>query len=163
LLAPRFPDLKLLIVGDGVSRPVLELQARESGYADRIIFTGRVPRDQAACYHQALDIFVVPRADLDVTRSVTPLKPVEALACARPVVASRLPALKEIVKDGVSGSLVPAGDAPELAAALAALLLDDSLRIRLGCAGRLDMLENRTWAANARALTAAYRELPSEK
>jgi len=159
LLAPRFPKLKLLIVGDGASRPALELQARQSGFADRIIFTGRVPREQAALYHRALDVFVVPRRDLEVTRSVTPLKPVEALASARPVVASNLPALREIVKDGVSGSLVPASDAAELAGALESLLADDSRRSRFGRAGRTQMLETRTWAANARVLTAAYRGL----
>ena len=163
LLAPQFPHLKLLIVGDGVSRPALEVQARQSGYGDRIIFTGRVPRDQAVRYHQALDIFVVPRKDLEVTRSVTPLKPVEALACARPVVASSLPALEEIVKDGVSGSLVQAGDAPALAAALESLLADSTRRGSMGRAGRLEVLGTRTWAANARALAAAYSGLLSEK
>ena len=162
LLAPDFPKLKLLIVGDGVSRPALELQARESGFGDRIIFTGRVPREQAARYHQSLDIFVVPRKDLEVTRSVTPLKPVEALACGRPVVASRLPALEEIVKEGLSGSLVQAGDAYELAVALESLLGDELLRTRMGRAGRIDMLETRTWVANARTLAAAYCELRIE-
>ncbi|WP_445154079.1 glycosyltransferase [Arthrobacter sp. Hor0625] len=163
LLAPRFTDLKLLIVGDGADRPALELQARRFGLVDRIIFTGRVPREQAVRYHQALDVFVVPRRDLDVTQSVTPLKPVEALACARPVVASRLPALAEIVHDGVSGTLVEAGDVPGLAAALESLLADASKKIRMGRAGRADVLGTRTWAANARALSAAYSELLSEK
>jgi glycosyltransferase involved in cell wall biosynthesis len=163
LLAPQFPHLKLLIVGDGVSRPALEVQARQSGYGDRIIFTGRVPRDQAVRYHQALDIFVVPRKDLDVTRSVTPLKPVEALASARPVVASSLPALAEIVREGVSGSLVQAGDTPALAAALESLLRASTRGVRMGHAGRVEVLGTRTWAANARALAAAYSELLSEK
>lgn len=159
ILAPRFPELRLLIVGDGASRPALELQARNSRYADRIIFTGRVPRGQAATYHQALDVFVVPRRDLEVTRSVTPLKPVEALASARPVVASKLPALQEIVADGVSGSLVQADDAGQLADAVEVLLRDGPLRDSLGRNGRSQVLESRTWPANARALAAAYREL----
>lgn len=163
LLAPEFPHLKLLIVGDGVSRPALEVQARQSGYGDRIIFTGRVSREHAVRYHQALDVFVVPRKDLEVTRSVTPLKPVEALACARPVVASRLPALAEIVQDGCSGSLVQAGDAPALGAALESLLADSTRSVRMGRAGRVEVLGTRTWAANARALAAAYSELLSEK
>ena len=80
LLAPEFPQLRLLIVGDGVAAPALQEQVRGLGLADRAIFTGRVPRDQTPLYHQALDVFVVPRKDLDVTRAVTPLKPVEALA-----------------------------------------------------------------------------------
>ena len=98
-LAADIPHLRLLIVGDGSSMPSLQIQAQRSGFASRIVFTGRVPRSQAALYHQALDVFVVPRKDLEVTRSVTPLKPVEAMACARPVVASDLPALAELVED----------------------------------------------------------------
>ncbi len=137
LLAPRLPDLKLLIVGDGVSRPALEVQARQSGYADRIIFTGRVPREQAVRYHQALDVFVVPRKDLEVTRSVTPLKPVEALACARPVVASRLPALAEIVEDGVTGRLATADDPVALSEAIGELLSDPRARGANGRRGQV--------------------------
>ena len=159
ILAPRFPELRLLIVGDGASRPALELQARNSHHADRIIFTGRVPRGEAVTYHQALDVFAVPRRDLEVTRSVTPLKPVEALASARPVVASNLPALQEIVTDGVSGTLVPADDAGQLADAVEVLLRDGPLRNSLGRNGRSQVLESRTWPATARALSAAYREL----
>lgn len=159
VLAPRFPGLKLLIVGDGVARSALEVQARRSGYGDRIIFTGRVTREQAVRYHQALDIFVVPRKDLEVTQSVTPLKPVEALACARPVVASRLPALEEIVLDGLNGTLFQAENTSELAGALGVLLADEPLRSRMGRTGRMQVLESRTWAANARVLITAYREL----
>ncbi|WP_427130783.1 glycosyltransferase family 4 protein [Pseudarthrobacter sp. S9] len=159
LLAPKHPDLRLLIVGDGVSKPLLQVQARQSGFGDRIIFTGRVPQDRAVRYHQSLDVFVVPRKDLEVTRSVTPLKPVEALACARPVVASNLPALSEIIEDGVNGIVVPAEAPAQLAAALATVLADGTLRASMGLAGRVRVLNTRTWAANAQALAAAYRKL----
>lgn len=159
LLAPRLPDLKLLIVGDGVSRPALEFQARRSGYGDRIIFTGRVPREQAVRYHQALDVFVVPRKDLEVTRSVTPLKPVEALACGRPVVASKLPALAEIVEDGVNGRLPKADDPAELSEVLMELLSNPELVEQMGAAGRSRVLQERTWAANVAALAAELGKL----
>jgi glycosyltransferase involved in cell wall biosynthesis len=163
LLAPSFPDLKLLIVGDGVARPALEVQSRESGFGERIIFTGRVPREHAARYHQALDVFVVPRKDLAVTQSVTPLKPVEALACSRPVVATRLPALQEIVDDSVDGLLVQPENPAELSEAVAVLLRDDSTRSTMGRSGRAKVLASRTWTANAGALAAAYMELLHEK
>ncbi|WP_354349981.1 glycosyltransferase [Pseudarthrobacter sp. PvP090] len=152
LLAPDMPGLRLLIVGDGSARPSLEIQALRSGYADRVIFTGRVPRSHAALYHRALDVFVVPRKDLDVTRSVTPLKPVEAMACARPVVASDLPALAEIVEDRVTGFLAAAGQPAAFAAAIRALLADSQLAAEFGSAGRQRVLRDRTWAANAVAL-----------
>jgi glycosyltransferase involved in cell wall biosynthesis len=152
LLAADMPQLRLLIVGAGSSMPSLQVQAQRSGFTDRIIFTGRVPRSQAALYHQALDVFVVPRKDLEVTRSVTPLKPVEAMACARPVVASNLPALTEIVEDGVTGLLAEAGDPVSIAAAIRELLSETQLAAKFGAAGRERVLQERTWAANAVAL-----------
>lgn len=155
-LAGRHPGLRLLIVGDGVSLPSLREQAKQCGFADRVIFTGRVSKDEAVRYHQALDIFVVPRKDFQVTRSVTPLKPVEALACARPVVASDLPALREIVVDGVNGLVVPAESPEELAEGISGLLSAACSQTEMGRAGRATVLASRTWAANAEALAANY-------
>ncbi|KNH15847.1 hypothetical protein ACU18_15590 [Arthrobacter sp. ZBG10] len=159
LLAGDHPDLNLLIVGDGVSTPSLRAQAEQSDFADRIIFTGRVPQKLAVRYHQALDIFAVPRKDLEVTRSVTPLKPVEAMACARPVVATDLPALREIVEPGVTGLLTEPGNPGALAAGLRTLLNDPGLAAELGRAGRERVLNERTWAANAAALSKELEKL----
>ncbi|MHA7303921.1 glycosyltransferase family 4 protein [Arthrobacter sp. TMN-49] len=159
ILAPDFPELRLLIVGGGTAAPALHDQAAKLGLADRVIFTGRVPRESAPLYHQAMDIFVVPRKDLDVTRAVTPLKPVEAMASGRPVVASDLPALREIVGHGVNGMLSAADDPPALAATLALLLRDEPLRRRLGESGRRAVLQGRTWAANAQRCEDKYQEL----
>jgi glycosyltransferase involved in cell wall biosynthesis len=157
LLAPAFPQLRLLVVGDGVSGPALQEQVRELGLADRAIFTGRVPRDLTPLYHQALDVFVLPRKDLAVTRAVTPLKPVEALASARPVVGSDLPALREIVDDGGNGLLARAEDPDALAQRVATLLADSALRAELGRVGRERVLQTRTWKSNARLYSDAYR------
>ena len=155
-LAPELPDLTLLIAGDGVALPALRVQAARAGVADRVVFAGRVPRSAASNYHQALDVFVVPRKDLDVTRSVTPLKPVEALASERPVVASDLPALAELVHDGVTGLLVPAGDPSQLVSALRRLLEDRELADAFGRSGREWVLADRTWEANAKRYTELY-------
>ncbi|MHA7178313.1 glycosyltransferase family 4 protein [Arthrobacter sp. Sr24] len=163
LLVPEFPALRLLLVGAGTSVPALADQVSKLDLTSKVIFTGRVPRETASLYHQALDIFVVPRKDLDVTRVVTPLKPVEALASGRPVVASDLPALREIVVDNVNGALSPAGDPPSLARTLARLLRDDPLRSRLGTDGRVEVLQKRTWAANAQRYESKYAELISSK
>ncbi len=159
LLAPDYPRLKLMIVGDGVVLPQLREQARAAGLASRVIFTGRVPRSQAHLYHQALDIFVVPRKDLAVTRDVTPLKPVEAMASARPVVATRLPALSEVVCDGATGLLSVPEDTIDLAAKLGVLLESRELRLIYGASGRQRVLKTRTWAANAQVMSAAYTKL----
>lgn len=159
LLAPRLPKLRLVVVGDGTAAPSLRNQVKLLGVSNKVIFTGRVPAEKARLYHQALDVFVVPRKDLTVTRSVTPLKPVEALASARPVVASRLDALTEIVQDGVNGRLFTPGDPGDLADVLQELLEDEGMRRRLGAAGRQGVLATRTWEANALALGRAYETL----
>ncbi|MDK1329053.1 glycosyltransferase family 4 protein [Arthrobacter sp. zg-Y1143] len=162
LMAGESPNLKCMIVGDGAAAPRLRAQAADLGVADRVVFTGRVPRDQARLYHLALDVFVVPRKDLTVTRAVTPLKPVEALACARPVIASALPALAELVQDKESGLLVRPADPAGLARAINALLENPRLRNKLGNEGRRQVLANRTWTAVAAATVAMYNDIRQE-
>lgn len=158
-LIPRYPRLRLRIAGDGVSRPALRVLAEELGITDRSDFPGRVQRAEAILHHAALDVFVVPRKDLPVTRSVTPMKSVEASAVGRPVVASDLPALAELVEDGVTGRLVPASDVEQLAQVLAELLDDPAERRRLGAAGRSWALGSRTWAGNAERYGQLYGRL----
>jgi glycosyltransferase involved in cell wall biosynthesis len=158
-LAPRYPRLRLRIAGDGVSLPGLRVLAEELGISGRSDFPGRVQRSEAILHHAALDVFVVPRKDLPVTRSVTPMKSVESSAVGRPVVASDLPALAELVQDGVTGRLVPASDVERLAAVLAGLLDDPAERHRLGAAGRSWALSTRTWAGNAERYEQLYQRL----
>ncbi|MFZ3452649.1 glycosyltransferase family 4 protein [Arthrobacter sp. 7Tela_A1] len=161
LLAPRYPDLRCLIVGDGVAGPGLKRLSADLGLSDRTIFTGRVPREQAHLYHQALDIFVVPRKDFPVTRMVTPLKPVEALASRRPVVFSALPALHEVVRDGLDGLSAQPEDPADLAQSLGVLLQDDARRVDMGREGRRYTVMTRTWASLADATAQTYMEMES--
>lgn len=158
-LVDQYPMLWLVIVGDGVERTNLMKLARDLGVFDRTVFPGRVEKSQARLYHRALDVFVVPRRDLDVTRAVTPLKPVEAMAFEVPVVATDLPALREIVTDGADGLLFEPGVQSDLTDKLRILLDDRELRVRMGQAGRKKVLETRTWAANAERIDHLYGEL----
>lgn len=155
-LVPQNPSLRLLIVGNGVERNNLISLSEKLGIGEYCIFPGRVPREEARTYHCALDVFVVPRRDLSVTRAVTPLKPVEALACEVPVVAADLPALRELVRDGETGLLVAPDDVNELAQGIDKLLRDSSKRASMGAAGRQMMLDERTWSRNAEKLRGIY-------
>lgn len=161
LLASSNPSLRCLVVGDGAAAPGLRLLARDLGLERRMIFTGRVPREKAHLYHQALDIFVVPRRDLEVTRRVTPLKPAEAMASARVVVASDLPALREIVEHDMTGKLVAPENVEALAATIRALLNDDGTAlsadaVALGAAGRQRVLQKRTWSSTVATMLDSY-------
>lgn len=149
-------DLKGAVVGDGVSRPALVDLASELGLTDVVVFPGRVAAEEAIRWHEALDIFVVPRRDTPVCRFVTPLKPVEAMALGRPVAASDLPALREVV--GEAGVLVAPDEVKDWADALMRLAEDDDLRRQLGCAGR-STAERRTWQHGAVTYARIYRSL----
>lgn len=148
-----------VIVGDGAARPGLEALARDLGVADRVLFPGRADRDGARSWQRALDVFVVPRLDREVTRSVTPLKLAEASARGVPVIASRLPALEELVVDGVTGLLVPPEDPASVADAVRRLWGEAGTGPRLGRAGRAAVLRERTWEAVAARTLERYDEL----
>ncbi|WP_415840753.1 glycosyltransferase, partial [Nocardiopsis rhodophaea] len=112
------------------------------------------PGDAQRAY-AALDVFVVPREDTQACRLATPLEPVEAMALGRPVVASDLPALRELLGGGDAGVMVPPGDAETLAKALDRVQGDAELRRTLAEAGRTEVAAQRTWPR----IAATYREL----
>ena len=148
-----------LIVGDGPERLALAQLARRLGVADRVLLPGRVGHDDVPAYYALMDVFVVPRTDEPTTRLVTPLKPYEAMACGKPVVVSRVPALQEMVLEGRTGlSFVPE-DAGDLADVIERLAADPEGRAALGGRAREWVAANRGWDANARRYVELYREL----
>ena len=153
-------DVRCAIAGDGISRPSLQQLVTTLGLDDVVVMPGRVSRAEAARWHRALDVFVVPRRDTLVCRTVTPLKPIEAMAAGRPVVASDLPALAEIVAGPGSGLLATPDDAGALAGRLHGLLEDDSLWQQLAAGGR-EFAATRTWQAMAARYHHIYETLGS--
>lgn len=150
--------LHVALIGDGTAAPSLARTAEELGLGDRIVLPGKVPRAAARHWVQALDVVVVARRDLDVTRAVTPQKPVEAMALGRPVVLSDLPALRETVTDEAGrtyGVLVRPDDPDALAGALVDLLEDDESRRTLAVEARRAARE-RTWPAMMRRYELTY-------
>ena len=149
-LRPSRPDLRLVFCGDGGERERLEAAAAPLG---GVVFAG-FRRDVAACL-AAADVVAVP--SLHEGLGVAAL---EAMAGARPVVASRVGGLAEVVVDGETGALVPPGDAEALARAIDRLAADPSLRTRLGAAGRARVLARHTMARMAEGTLACYEERP---
>ncbi len=119
------PDAYLLIVGEGSRRDALEAQARELQIAHRVVFTGR--RDDVPAVTAALDVAVLPSY-----REAQGLSVLEAMALSRPVVASNVGGIPEMIDDGVSGLLVPPHDAEALADAIIRLLQDHPYADTLG-------------------------------
>ncbi len=114
------PDAYLLVVGEGTQRDTLEQQAACNRVAHRVVFTGR--RDDVPAVTAALDVAVLPSH-----REAQGLSILEAMALSRPVVASDVGGIPEMIEDGVTGLLVPHDQPEALAAAIVRLLTDHTL------------------------------------
>jgi len=121
LLLERRPKAQLLLVGGGPCEAALKRQAQAAGIADRVRFTGRVPHHEVELYYALIDLLAYPRKKMRLTDLVTPLKPLEAMAQRKLVVASDVGGHRELIEDGVTGTLFEAGDRAGLARALADL------------------------------------------
>jgi len=121
LVLKRRPKAQLLLVGGGPCEAALRQQAEASGVAGRIRFTGRVPHQEVELYYALIDLLAYPRKKMRLTDLVTPLKPLEAMAQRKLVVASDVGGHRELIEDGVTGTLFEAGDRAALATALADL------------------------------------------
>jgi glycosyltransferase involved in cell wall biosynthesis len=129
------PDAYLLVIGEGSRREALEHQAEDLRIGHRVVFTGR--RDDIPAVTAALDVAVLPSY-----REAQGLTILEAMALTRPVVASNVGGIPEMIQDGVTGLLVPPHDAAALAAAIVRLLNDHPLADMLARVGH-DMVHDR--------------------
>jgi PEP-CTERM/exosortase A-associated glycosyltransferase len=153
------PDIRVLLVGGGPQDAALKAQAERLGVAGQVVFTGRVPHDQVQHYYNLVDVLVYPRLKMRLTDLVTPLKPLEAMAQGRLLVASDVGGHHELIEDGRTGMLFAAGDPAALAQKVLALLAApdswDALRAR----GRRFVEDERNWAASVGRYRAVYGAL----
>lgn len=113
---------RILLAGGGPEDARLRARAAALPQGDRIRFVGRVPHDQVNRYYDLVDVLVYPRLHTRLTDLVTPLKPLEAMAMGRLVAASDVGGHLELIRDGETGVLFPAGDPPALAKSVLRLL-----------------------------------------
>lgn len=122
LLAQRGIDFRCLLVGEGSLRPALERARDAAGLGDRLRLLGAQPRARIAALLEQAHVFALPSVATASGRADgIPVALMEAMALARPVVSTRTSGIPELIEDGRSGLLVPPGDAPALADALARL------------------------------------------
>jgi glycosyltransferase involved in cell wall biosynthesis len=150
----HIPEARLLIVGDGPERATLRRQVQRAGLQHRVVFAGQIDDEwERVDIVRASHIGLLPSYG-----EALPIALIEASACARPVVATDVGGVREVVSDGVSGTLIPPGEIDAIADVLIQLLQDPELRARMGQAGRILAQERFDMFRWARRLADTYAE-----
>lgn len=153
------PDIRILLVGGGPQEQELKALAMQLDLEDKVIFVGRVPHDQVQRYYNLINILVYPRLRMRLTDLVTPLKPLEAMAQGRLVVASDVGGHLELIEDGRTGILFKAGVPHALAAKVLNLLARPDLWPGLRAAARNFVETQRTWLGSVARYKDVYGPL----
>jgi PEP-CTERM/exosortase A-associated glycosyltransferase len=159
LLRQSYPDARLLLVGAGPMDESWRAAAAALPEPEAVVFTGRVPHTQVERYYSLIDVLAYPRKAQRLTDLVTPLKPLEAMAQRRLVAASSVGGHRELIEDGVTGTLF-APDNPAACAAALARLLDNRAGWDAMREAAVDHVRTQhDWAANARRYLSVYHLL----
>jgi len=153
------PGARLLLVGGGPMEAALKAQAAASPVAERIHFVGRVPHNAVERYYSLIDILAYPRKKMRLTDLVTPLKPLEAMAQGKLVAASDVGGHRELIDDGVTGTLFAPDDPAAVAAALSGLLGARGLWPERRRTARLFVEAHRNWSSNILCYEPVYQRL----
>lgn len=159
-----YPDARLLIAGDGPDRTYLEKMAQAIGVERHIQFLGNVENTSLPELYRRAAVFVAPSVVAQGgDQEGLGLVFVEALGCECPVVATDLPAIQDVVIDGVTGVICKRADSRDLAHKIVLLLGNPDLRRSLGRAGRAHVLERFDWGMVARRYAGLADDLASGK
>lgn len=150
------PRARLLLVGGGFEEARLKEQAERLGIADRVTFAGRVPHDEVARYYSVVDLLVYPRKSIRLTETVTPLKPLEAMAQGRLLIASDVGGHRELIVDGRTGFLFAPDRPEEIARAVSRVLASRDRWSAIRAEGRRFVETERTWRASVGRYPAVY-------
>lgn len=153
------PDTRLLLVGGGPMAEAWRAMAGASSVADRIHFVGRVPHTEVDSYYSLIDVLVYPRRAMRLTELVTPLKPLEAMAQRKLVAASNIGGHRELIADGVTGTLFAPDDPAALAASVAELLDSPHIWDKRRQTARTFVEQERNWSSNIRRYEPVYQHL----
>lgn len=157
------PRVMVLLVGGGPQEANLRALAATLGVEGRIVFTGRVPHEKVQHYYDLIDVLVYPRLRMRLTELVTPLKPLEAMAQGRLLVASDVGGHRELIRDQSTGVLFKAGDVDALAHTLVQLLGERQRWPKLRAAARAFVETERDWVTSVGGYRQPYLELISKR
>src|SRR5215211_240288 len=153
-LKPKFPDLKVVVAGDGFERADLIALAERLGIAPDVTFLGWVANADLPPYYRAATLSVIPSLEEGFG-----IPAAEAMGCETPVVASDAGGLPEVVEHGVTGLIVPRGDSHALADAIGSLLADPVRRELMGRSGRERALRLFDWDRSAEQFEQIYASI----
>jgi len=159
LMLVKEPRARFVLVGDGPEEAKVRALARELGVEGAVVFTGRVRHAEVERYYDLVDVLVYPRLSMRLTDLVTPLKPLEAMARGKLVVASDVGGHREMVFPGKNGLLFAAGDPQSLARTCMELLARPDDWAALRERGRQYVGEARSWSRNIGIYDKLYRAL----
>lgn len=149
-------DLVLLLVGGGEMEGELRDQVEKMKLLGKVILPGRIPHERIPGIYSLVDILVYPRYSMRLTELVTPLKPLEAMAMGKPLVASDIGGHRELIQEEKTGLLFKPGDVSSLVEKLDRLLDDAGLRSTLAMQGKEWVRQNHTWAKTTSVYSAIY-------
>lgn len=155
--APAHPDTVLLLIGDGPMTDALREQARRLGVEDRVRFTGAVPRSQVFDHIRLLDVGVLPHSN----PFGSPVVMFEMMGLGIPVVAPRLAPMRDVLVEGVTGSMFEPLDADSCRDSVTRLVRSADERRSMGARAQARVLEQYTWRRNAERILASVGLEPS--
>jgi PEP-CTERM/exosortase A-associated glycosyltransferase len=152
------PDVALLLVGGGETEDELKAQIKRLRLQDKVIMTGPVSPERIPEVYALIDILAYPRRSMRLTELVTPLKPLEAMAMSKAIVASNIGGHRELIQDGYTGLLFTASSVSSLVTALERLLDNADLRQALGIQGAAWVRQERSWDKTTADYSSVYSE-----
>lgn len=158
-LVQEYPDVRLLVVGDGPERAALERHIRDWGLEGHAVLTGWLPHSQVPRVLAAIDIGVMPHSN----PYGSPMKILEYMSMGKPTVAPRLGPILELITHGEEGFLFEPGNEEELTRALVLLVESKELRMQQGLAAWHKVTSSHTWNHNAQFITEVMRGLLSRR
>lgn len=144
-LASERPEVVLLLVGGGEVEDELREQVRRLGLDGRVLMPGRIEHDRVSGVYALMNVLIYPRYSMRLTELVTPLKPLEAMAMGKALIASDVGGHRELIRDGETGILFNAGSVASLADAMELLLNDPELSRRFQGQGAAWVKQNHMW------------------
>ncbi len=152
-------NLILLLVGGGEVEEELKSQVHRLSLTSHVVFTGRIPHERIPGVYGLFDFLVYPRNSIRLTELVTPLKPLEAMAMGKPLVASDIGGHRELIQDGETGVLFQAGNVESLVQKLEGLLREPDRIQHLVQCGKSWVAQERSWERIVKRYIPIYQKV----